>query len=63
MKTFTIVKKKGRWGTIHWEIKELVKGDYQSVKNFNYVFDGYEGAKLYLIKNYGSDVNIKYEER
>lgn len=34
--TFTIVKERGRWGTIHFKIKELCKGDYQDICNIDY---------------------------
>lgn len=43
-----IIKKKGRWGTIHFEIEGLNKGDYQLCNNKT--FDSEKDAEEYLEK-------------
>jgi len=40
-----VIKKKGRWGTVHWEIKGLNKEDYQSINSKT--FDSEKEAQIY----------------
>ena len=44
-----IIQRRGRWGTWHFEIEGLNKGDYQKPPNQS--FDSREEAEMFYIKN------------